>query len=37
MNSAMQRIFGISGLAKIVRNFGVPGEAEKALGGAVRG
>jgi stage II sporulation protein AA (anti-sigma F factor antagonist) len=38
MNSAMQRIFSISGLAKIVKNFTVPAEAEKILaGGAARG
>jgi stage II sporulation protein AA (anti-sigma F factor antagonist) len=38
MNNAMQRIFNISGLAKIVKNFNKPTEAEKILsGGAVRG
>jgi stage II sporulation protein AA (anti-sigma F factor antagonist) len=37
MNNAMQRIFDISGLAKIVTRFNVPDEAEKALGGASHG
>jgi stage II sporulation protein AA (anti-sigma F factor antagonist) len=37
MNNAMQRIFAISGLAKIVKLFNLPSEAEKALGGATHG